>query len=372
MMKEKTVLSVICAIFALLLGASCTPQEQPGGAVTIILSSGAPETRASAEVSDGQEIQMNAGVPDLLLLLFNSQGTLVAKYPDPGHAELLDPPVPTGSDLMIRITKTTGNASIPEGTYSIYALANTAGLWSLTNGSSTISEGSFTNSSITSKAQADLLYFSPLFAANSVSKPHLALRNNPNDLLPLSAIGSVSVSAGGNGTAEVQLKRCASQVVVQFDNRYGAELGLENFSVTFKDLNTSTGYLFPHNPDIPAGIVYADLMQSESPVTLLDNTNPANAVKTYSALVFPGTAPEGFYTCDISFDVTSVDGTPLASSRSFSFTDLPVHNNRGQDITSLARNQKLTITVTISQGTMLSFSFDVGEWDGITENVTFD
>ena len=45
-----------CAALTLLLGASCTPEEQPGGAVTILLSSGLPETRGASEIADGSEI----------------------------------------------------------------------------------------------------------------------------------------------------------------------------------------------------------------------------------------------------------------------------------------------------------------------------
>ena len=375
MMKVKTVAYWLFAAIALYAGASCHPQELPGGAVTVLLSSGLPQTRGAAEIADGQEIQFNAGEPDLILLLFNSSGTLVAKYPDGEHAELMTEPVATAFDMMIRITNALDGSTIPQGTYSIYAVANTAGLWSLTDGVNTISAGSFTSSSIADKTQADALYFTPLFEAETTPKPHLALRTSPNNLLPLSATGSVSVNANGNGTAELRMLRCAAQVVVKFVNNYTEELTLQNFDVTFKNLNTSTGYLFQHSPtDIPAGILYADLVHSGTPVTLEDNTNPSNDVFELSALVFPGVAPPPgeVYTCDISFDVAQVGSSTLSPVSHFAFSDLPVHNNRGEDITSLSRNQKLTITVTISQGQMLSFSFEVDDWDTLTESVTFD
>lgn len=374
MLLRKTVISSLVAALALLLGTACNPLEQSSGAVTVILSSSLPETRGSAEIADGTEIYFdNSDNPDLILLLFNAEGTLVAKYPDPGHASLMDSPTPQRNDMMVRITKTLAGDNIPGGVnYSLYAIANSAGLWDLTDGTNAISAGALNASSITSKTQADLLYFDPLFAADSPSKPHPVLREAPNNRMPLTAMTTLTVSDNGNGSAEILMQRCVSQVVVRFVNNYSQELTLNDFSVTFKNLNTSTGYLFQHNPDIPAGVVYADLVKSETPVTLPDNTNPANRVTEYSALVFPGASPEGAYSCDISFIVAEVGGSPLTPTRRFDFTDLPVHNRRGEDISSLSRNQQLTITVTINQGEMLSFSFEVGEWEERTETVSFD
>ncbi len=372
MTKLKTAAYLACAALALLLGTSCTRQEQPGGTITVLLSTGRPETRGTAEVEDGSEIYMDAGVPDLVLLLFNSDGALVAKYPDAENSSVMGSPAPSGSDLMIRLSKTTAGTTIPQGEYTLYGLANTAGLWALTDGENDIAAGDFNAASITTRAQAEALYFSPLFTAGSPDKPHPALRTPPGNRLPLTARTTVNVSAGGNGSAQLEMKRCVAQVLVRFVNNYSRQLTLDDFSVTLKDLNPSTGYLFPHSPDIPAGTVYADLVKEEAPVTLPDNTVPANAVYELSALVFPGAAPQGTYACDISFDVTQVGESALSPARSFNFSDLPVHNNRGQDITSLSRNQLLTITVTISQGQMLSFSFEVGEWNELTESVTFD
>lgn len=355
MMRRKTVISIIAAAIVLLSGVSCTPQEQPGGTVTVILSSGLPETRGAAEVADGSEIYLDNGEPDLILLLFNSQGALVAKYPDPDHASVMDTPTPSGGDMMIRISKTTSGGTIPAGDYTLYGIANTAGLWTMTDGTNTI-----TASSITTKTQADNLYFS--------QSPTLQASR-----LPLTAKTTVTVSANGNGSAELVMRRCVAQVVVRVVNNYGSALTLSaNESYPFfslHGLNASTGYLFQHSPDQPAGVVYSDLVNSTVPTVLEDNTEQNSNIYEYTALVFPGT---GSYLCDIAFAVTQVGGSPLGSASKFRFTDLPVHNNRGEDITSISRNQRLTITVTISQGQMLSFSFEVGEWTPITETVSFD
>lgn len=370
MMRMKTVISIIAAAIVLLSGVSCTPQEQPGGAVTVILSTGLPETRGAAEVADGSEIYLdNNGDPDLILLLFNSQGALVAKYPDPDHASVMNTPTPSGGDMMIRISKTTSGGTIPAGDYTLYGIANTAGLWTMTDGSNTISA-----SSITTKTQADNLYFSQ-------SNPTLQASR-----LPLTSKTTVTVSANGNGSAELVMRRCVAQVVVRVVNNYGAVLTLGSCRAldpntgdpinnqflpffSLHELNASTGYLFQHSPDQPASVVYSDLVNSTVPASLEDNTAQNSNIYEYSSLVFPGT---GSYLCDIAFAVTHVGASELDPAREFRFTDLPVHNNRGEDITSISRNQRLTITVTISQGQMLSFSFDVGDWTEKTETVSFD
>lgn len=382
MTKLKTAAYLACAALALLLGNSCTPQEQPGGAVTITLSSSLPETRGAAEVADGSEIFIDRSganpVPDLILLIFDENGALAAAYPDGDRSVLVADPVPTGNDMRIRFTKGTDGNPLPEGDYTVYGLANSAGLWALSDGTSTINAGEFSKESlislagtrsVTPQAEAEALYFTPLFAEDSPSKPNPDLRESPNNRMPLTAKASLNVNANGNGSADLQLKRCVAQVVVKFVNNYGEELTLEDFSVTLHGINASTGYLFQHDPDIPTGTVYGNVAKEASEVTLLDNTNPANDPYEASSFVFPGT---GDYLCDISFTVTAVGGSSLNPERDFEFEDLPVHNNRGQDITSIARNQKLTITVTISQGEMLSFSFEVGDWTERTETVTFD
>lgn len=370
MLLKKTVISFLIAVLALLLVTACNPQEQPDGGVTVILSSGLPETRGAAEIEDGTEIYFdNNGNPDLILLLFNAGGTLVAKYPDSGHASLMDLPTPQGNDMMVRITKTTDGNIIPGGNYTLYAIANAAGLWPLTDGTNAINAGALDASSITKKTQADLFYFTPFYAEDSDPKPHPELRASR---LPLTAITTLTVSDNGNGSAEVVMQRCVSKVVVKLVNNYTKELELNNLRVSLTNLNTSTGYLFQHSPDIPAGIVYSDLILSETPVTLYDNTVSSNVVKELPALVFPGASPEGAYICNITFGVARVGESILSPMRNFTFSNLPVHNRRGEDISSLARNQQLTITITINQGKMLSFSFEVGEWTERTETVSFD
>ena len=357
--KISLCIHIIPALLILLSGISCSRQEQAAGGITLTLSSGLPETRGatpeetSANVRDGKEIYFENGVPDLVLLLFSGDD-LVAKYPGTG-TDLMTSPTPTGQDLRVRIATDLNGNMLSAGTYSIYALANTKGLW-----------GDPDIASIATKAAADALVFS--------TRP-TALKE---DRMPLTAIGTVEVNSSGNGAAELSLLRPVGKVVVRFINNYGKTLTLSPFSLTLRNMSASSGYLFPHTSgDIPGGVTYEDLTKTvSSPETLtLPDYIAQGEVYEYASLVYPGVAGNlsaGDFTCDLSFSITQVGGTPLATPQDFDFAKLSILNKRGEDVTSIARNQQLTITVNISQGKMLSFSFEVGAWGRNTELVTFD
>lgn len=358
--KYLSIISLILAAFVLLSGVSCTRQELPGGAVTISLSSCLPETRGAAEIKDGSEIYFGTDDnPDLILLIFDNNGNLVARYPDGANSEKMDGATPT--DFSIRLKKRTNGEQIPEGTYAVYAVANTGeGLWTMSDGTNAVSINILkTNNSLTKTTLENLIF---------TGVPTDAGR------LPLTAKGTVTVNTAGNGNAALSLSRPVAKVVVKLVNNFGNDLTLNPFSVTLTNLVSDKGYLFSHTPDFPTGVSYSDFSHSvpntdESEVVLPYNTNPDNAIYEIPSFVFPGT---GSYKCSLSFSITKVGQATLAPPKPFNFQDLSVHNNRGEDITSVARNQCLTITVSINKGSMLSFNFDVSDWTEHTENVTFD
>lgn len=353
---------VFLTLLVLLSGISCTRQEQigDGDGVTFTLSSGLPQTRGIAEIQDGTEIYFDGSTPDLVLLLFDSNGALVAKYPDPGHSEVLDTPAPTAVDLRIRIARKLNGERFSSGTYSLYAMANTGGFWHLS--------GDPVIGNISTKAQADALFFD--------ARPTSLIA----DRMPLTAIGTVDVNDGGNGVAEVNLLRPVGKVVVRFVNKYGGALTLAPYVnpldpteirplFSINEVNPDKGYLFPHDTDSPTGVTKETVSQAiASSIVLPDNTNPDNDVYEISSLVYPGT---GNFVCDFAFTITQVGGNPI-TAQPFKFLGLPILDKRGVDINSISRNQQLTVTVNISQGTMLSFSFEVGDWKKLTEPVTFD
>lgn len=359
--KISLYIHIIPALLVLLSGISCSRQEPAASGITLTLSSGLPETRGatpqetSANVMDGKEIFFDdSGNPDLVLLLFDGDN-LVAKYPGTTSTEILTSPTPTGQDLRVRIARDLNGNMLSAGTYSIYALANTKGLW-----------GDPAIESIMTKTAADALVFS--------IRP-TALKE---DRMPLSAIGTVDVNSSGNGAAELNLLRPVGKVIVRFVNNYGKTLTLSPFSLTLRNMSASSGYLFLHAPnDIPGGVTYENLTKTvSSPESLtLPDYRDQGEVYEYTSLVYPGVAGNlsaGDFTCDLSFSITQVGTTPLATPEGFDFAKLSILNKRGEDVTSIARNQQLTITVNISQGKMLSFSFEVGAWGQNTELVTFD
>lgn len=339
----------LCVLLATLLSPSCTRQERPGGAVSIRFSTGLPETRALTAA--GSEIVFSAGVPDLVILIFDSHGTLAAKYP--GNGVLQDGAA--ANDMTVRFS------GLAAGDYSVYAVGNASGLWATSVGNASIALGD-----ITTQAQADALRFTPLFTAETNPKPVPTLQNGR---LPVSAKGSLSVSENGNGEVYLALLRCTSLVTVEFIDLYGEDLTLENFSFQLKGIDASTGYLFPHTPsDIPDDVVYGDWGASAATVNITyDGTDTSSYA--LESLFFPSDAPQ-YYLCDIAFDITDSHAQTLQ----FAWQDLTVLNKQGRGITGLGRNQHLRIAIRISKGTMVSFNFEVADWTttGTTETVHFD
>ena len=349
------------AVLALLAGAGCTRIEQPAGQVTLTFSTGIPATRAdddlATRIADGRAIAVDAGTPDLVVLIAAADGTVVARYPavDPVDTELdFDPSNPSRASITFR------QASLTEGTYTVYAFANTQGLWAFTDGTDSYTAASLTG--IASQAVLDALYFTPLTfdPANDVY-PNPALQGAR---LPLSAKGQLSVSARGNGEVSLDLLRCVAQVDTEFRNDYISELDLTNLSVTFHHLNPATGYVLQHTPDFPAGAQDGNLIQTQGSITI-----PTQESGHLTSLVFPSEAPEGKYTCDVTFDFDAdQDGTP----ETYTYTDLEVQDNRAVRITSLSRNQSLHILIRISRGQTVSFNFSLEDWVSLTETVLFE
>lgn len=352
----------LSAALALLAGAGCTRIEQPVGQVTLSFATGIPGTRAGEDdlatrIADGRAIAIDAGAPDLVVLIANAGGTVVARYPDvdPDDTELdFDPSDPTRASITFR------QSSLTEGSYTVYAFANTQGLWAFTDGTDSYTAASLTG--IGTQAVLDALYFTPMTfdPANDVY-PNPALQGAR---LPLTAKGRLSVSARGNGEVSLDLLRCVAQVDTEFRNDYVTDLSLSNLAVTFHHLNPATGYVLPHTPDFPAGAQDGNLIQTRNSITI-----PTRESGHLTSLAFPSEAPEGKYTCDVTFDFDAdQDGTP----ETYTYTDLEVQDNRAVRITSLSRNQSLHILIRISRGQTVSFNFSLEDWVPLTETVLFE
>lgn len=342
----------VLTIPVLLSGVSCTRQDLPGsGVVTVSLSSGLPETRAiTADPKDGSAIFIDHTTtppePDLTLLIFDANGQKVV--PTESKTESL-----AATDIRLTFS------GIAPGEYTVYALANTAGLWAMS--------GDYTSASIT-RDQMEALYFTAL--------PTVPDPNSDTSRMPLTAKGMLSVNAAGDGDISLSLSRPVARVVFRFDNNSGYKLKLDPFSAKFEKMAPTYGYLFQHNPDVPSGVAgfnYGDLTFHADGLEIANESTYIQSALVYPGL--PGYPDTESYLCDISFTITKVnDGGIVLDpvSHTFSFGDLRVHNNRGEDIKTLARNQQLTVTAKVSMGKMLSFSFEVGDWTIHSETVTFD
>jgi len=328
-----------------LLGiVSCSKRatEPPvsGGTLQIVLNTGMIQTRATTpgdgEVADGGGIYLDNGTPDLVILVFGSDGNLDETYPGT-NATLQGTPETTEMSVSI--------SSLEDDTYTVYAFGNTEGLWAM--------DGCTDLTTLATTAAVEALQFTALATDTA---PTLT-----NGRLPLSATGTVTIS-NGNGEISLEMIRCVAKVTMEFVNQTGAALELDGFNFSIEDICPNTAYVAPHTlPDVPAGVTIGQIVMN-----IGDDITFANEEsKTYSFFVFPSKAPNGQYLFNAGFTANN-------AAQASSFTDLPVHDDHSVDITSLERNQHLHIVTRISKGTTVSFNFVVLDWDELEEIVHFD
>ena len=331
-----------------LLGiVSCTPEETPGGALRIEFKTVAIQTKTDPAPTpeDGSAISISAGVPDLVILIADSSGDIVATYPSSGRQGVVDGNVEgtaTSTSTAVSFSGLTGNA-----TYTVYAFANTTGLWTRDNDAAL--------TSLTTLSAVESLQFAPI-AAEKETDGSLTLLNSR---IPLSAKGTVTLTSLGNGEISLPLQRCIAKVTAVFENQYGSALTLYDFSNTFNHMLPSAGYVIPHESDYPIAWGSAgNLSASETSISL-----PQDGSTSKEWYVFPSIGP---FSCDVSFYTDS----PRTDFHSYS--NLPVTDDHARDIPQLARNQHLTITTRTGKGKQVSFNFEVSAWDTRTETVMFN
>ena len=137
-------------------------------------------------VEDGGGIARNGEDPDLMIALVNRSGRVIARYPGDGDL------------LSVESTNSTVEfQDINAGTYTVYAVANAQGLEAATR--------SAFASATTSSEIEDVLVL-----PSDGSASFLGGR------MPLSAKGSVTVNAGGNGQVNLDLLRVFARVSLSF------------------------------------------------------------------------------------------------------------------------------------------------------------
>ena len=344
---RRTILHIFFAALVLLAFGSCEPELQPEGVVSISFSTGEIETKSDADdVADGGKIylNLNGDNPDLTVLIC-SGNTIKAVYSNNGAGSA----VITGGSYTGSLQSKSGStatvrfANLPQGSYTVYVLANTGGLWPMTNGSNTVAASGITAANI------ENLYFNP------ASVPPAVL----NGRMPLTAKGTLTVNASHNGTVSLTLKRCVARVKVYLVNNYGSALTLTTYHCYIHGINPGNGYLIPHSSDY--------ISANPGDLSFSGSVEPLNDEQTHtlSELVYPSSTTATGYTCSIDLTI---------NNHTYEWQNLAITDEYAQRVTSLARNQQLGITIRIGKGKMVSFNFSVEDWneDSLTQEIHFD
>ena len=341
-MIRKTLIKLLFALTLLVVGAGCTKSIRPKES-SVILTFSSGDIVTKTDVADGSAIAFDNGVPDLFIAIANSLGEIVATYPDPNnYSQLLNNP--SGTQISVKFTNFPNN-----GEFTVYAVANTAGgVWGAPADAAAWQ-------AITSASALDALTFTALTGDNIYSVDPSTGR------MPLSAKGTLSVNEWLNGHADIVLQRCVAKIAFKFKNETSQSLTLESCTVVIKDINPTTGFVFPQTIDATGTARNLNLISSTIAIASGSTTTLYG-----DKLVFPSLAPArtigSRYFCDISFEIQGVQKD---------FTDLPIHDRQSYDITSLSRNQYLQIETRINQGLNVSFNFVVDDWNEKTEDIIF-
>jgi len=322
---------------------------------------------------------------DLVILIADNQegsptrGNIVATYPDSGRGGVVAGSMVSQSTVDAVISFNIAGKG-EDWEYTVYAFGNTAGLWPMTtDGENTISN----LTSLTTAAQVEALKFKAQTRNNTdwepedeaddddpedgVSDTYAALPDSEKyddgvllragGRLPVSAKSSLTVTAGGNGEAYLELLRCVAKVTAKIINNTGYPMNLYDYKHTVHGINPDQGWVIPHEDDVIG--TAANLLAN--PCAKYSNDAmyipiSADGSKEYNWYVFPSTGP---YLLCLQFTLDKyVDG----KKKTYTYNHLPITNWRAQNIPALERNQHLTVTTRISKGLTVSFNFEVTTW----------
>ena len=365
MRSQLSALILLLAVLSLLVWTSCGHEEVPRaeGSIALTFSTAEPTTRAaSGDPSDGGGIAVDAnGDPDIVILIADRNGDFVAWYPDDFRGAMA-----TGytSDCITSHTASTPATQStiyftgpPRGTYSVFAIANTAGL------------SAAMRTSIAGAADMSAL-----------EALYLEVAGEPSfDPMPLSATGSLSVNSSGNGQVNLDLLRMVSRVSLTFVNQTGdADIDIHACEVTIHAMNPYRGYIFPKATDYYSGYDHNLVITGADPLVFINNKSTL-PVKQVLPSVAPAQLVGSRYLCDITFRITKDEQVYLAGNDAtyteYTFPNLPVHDSRSTDIPYLKRNQHLKIETRITKRANehdVSFNFEVASWTEREASVVFN
>ena len=358
-------LGAVLAAVILLFTASCQDKDTvltESGRISVTIASGNIITRSlSDDIADGSAIIIdgNTGEPDLVIGIANSDGDLVAWWPDDFWGDM-----ETGFSSECRTDNTDETKSTiyftgpSRGSYTVFAVANKAGL---------------PTSTITALQSATTI--------SELEALQLTVDSGEPDFgatMPLTARGALSVNSSGNGQIDLELLRPVARISITFINQTDGVVDIHDCEVTLEDLNPSRGFLFEQDPDYVTGYD-RDLTITGAEPLVFTNNKSTLPVKT----VFPSTAPARLvgsrYFLNVHFRVTKKNQEYNANDSDtyseYDFENLPIHDNRSKDIPNILRNQHLKIETRITKRAEehdYSFNFEVQDWYEKEEYVTFD
>lgn len=360
---------VACLTALLLVCVSCTNKEPvpsgPGVISVTIVNSEAEVMTKSPSLSDGSLIAVGADQkPDLAVALANSEGNLIAWWPQDFWGTM-NGQYDSDLDVSTYVANTPVSESTvfftgpTRGTYTVYAIANKAGL------------------------SADEI--TAIRAATTVSALDaltLSIVSGQPDFgacMPLTAKGTLSVNSSSNGMVDLDLLRPVARVSLAFRNLTGDNnLEIHACQATIQKMNPLGGYLFSRSTDYLSGGDRNLVLANAGPLVFEDNKATVADIK-----VFPSVAPTQLvgsrYLCTIEFHVTkegeTYDAGDTDTYDTFTFPDLAVHDSRSQDILYVKRNQHLKIETRITKRAAahdVSFNFEVQSWGSSDNYVVFD
>ena len=358
-------LNAALAAAILLFTGSCSekePAQMERGRISVSITSGKILTRSvSDDIADGSAIIVDgvSGEPDLALAIANSAGNLIAWWPEDYWGSMAAGFTSECQTDNTDETKSTIYFTGPSrGSYTVFAVANTAGLDA---------------STITALQSA-----TTITALEALQLTVDSGEPNFGSTMPLTARGTLSVNTWGNGQIDLNLLRPVARISLTFVNQTDGAVDIHDCEVTFEDLNPSRGFLFEQEPDYVTGYDRDLTVNGANPLVFTDGKSTL-PVKT----VFPSTAPARLvgsrYFINVHFRVTKQDAVYNAldagTYTEYDFEDLPIHDSRSMDIPSILRNQHLKIETRITKRAAehdYSFNFEVQDWYEKEEYITFD
>lgn len=340
---NKWYLNLSFALIALLL-LCCTKEEELQATGQLTVNVQLADIASRAQAADDSRLYEGNGIEDITVMLVNSSGIITFIKTESNL---------TGAEQQTK-TVTVYADNLKLGQYTLYVFGNTKN--TLFAEVRTLLEG-LRQDAVFDSQKRDALFT----ALDGTNTPKI------DAVHPLLLTASKTVQINiKNNTTSIELIRPIVKFEVQLYNHSD-----KNITVTelgFSKFNPSTGYLLPHDGDIPSTAVYRDL-------PAYDTSNPksvaaAQKETVYETALFENRATEEGYLLNMTLHIDPNKTAVLSNKQ------LMIVNSETSDIepmTEQLRNQHVLVTVNAYYNTEKGqFEFEVEGWKNKEENVEFD